>query len=306
MSTHRPVRGCARARGGSSLQRSGQDATSEVITRATAPPIRAKPLAQQTHRPAPRAAYLLPLSAGHARTTSRREAIPRPRPRGEPLVPLLRAEQALGDPGRARHLARGALERPLDRGSPRPAGALALSLRTAGRCCWVPRRWRRTSWPVPLPAPAGRPGPGGACWRTSCATPATRSVACLPIRSGRRDVGLLLAATCSPVALRRERAHGAGGGGAAARADARADGAAVEQRRRAARSSRGGRRWSIGGAPARHGGCRSSTSPSSAARSSRCCRTTISSCCVADADGRPDLPAGRARGRAALGRSRRS
>ena len=188
---------------------------------------------------------------------------PTPPPRGEPLVPLLRAEQALGRSGRARHLALGPLQRALHRIAARSARRLALSAA------------RRRGAARPRGAGPGRT-------RGSAADPAGRAVAGWAAgrhRAGcRLRLGRVRAGSVRP-ARRRTGARGGPAAGAvrrggatparrrraAAGADARADGEAVERLARS-RAGGGAHRGARGRGGARRRACRLAAALSHGAR----------------------------------------
>ena len=223
-----------------------------------------------------RAAYLVPLSSSCRPTPSPRDP-PDPASRGEPLVPLLRVEQALGDPD-ALATWYSALSNALSTELPHDLLGLWLYPAHGGAVLIGPEALAQDELAVPLPAPQVEPSQM-ALLEDIVRDAGYASVACLPIRSGRRDVGLLLAADLRPerygederLMLERVAQHLSplmgrlsrqwGGTGAAtpqvARFAALVDALAF-----------------LADMPAR----RRSTSPSWAGRSSRCCRTITSSC----------------------------
>ena len=124
-----------------------------------------------------------------------------PAPRGEPLVPLLRAEEALGDP-EALATWHAALSHAL--ASDVPHDLLGLWLYPShggaphgGAVLLGPEALAQDELAVPLPSPQLDPS------RLRLLEDVIRdagygSVAALPVRSGRRDVGLMLAADLQP------------------------------------------------------------------------------------------------------------
>ena len=123
---------------------------------------------------------------------------PGPASRDEPLVPLLRVEQALGDPD-ALATWYSAISNALSIELPHDLLGLWLYPAHGGVVLIGPEALAQDDLAVPLPAPQVEPS------RVALLEDIVRdagyaSVACLPIRSGRRDVGLLLAAD-----LRAER-----------------------------------------------------------------------------------------------------
>jgi GAF domain-containing protein len=121
---------------------------------------------------------------------------PDPASRGEPLVPLLRVEQGLGDPD-ALATWYSALSNALSTDLPHDLLGLWLYPVHGGAVLIGPEALAQDDLAVPLPAPQVEPS------RLALLEDIVRdagyaSVACLPIRSGRRDVGLLLAADLRP------------------------------------------------------------------------------------------------------------
>ena len=121
---------------------------------------------------------------------------PHPASRGEPLVPLLRVEQALGDPD-ALATWYSAISNALSSELPHDLLGLWLYPAHGGVVLIGPEALAQDDLAVPLPAPQVEPS------RVALLEDIVRdagyaSVACLPIRSGRRDVGLLLAADLRP------------------------------------------------------------------------------------------------------------
>jgi hypothetical protein len=123
---------------------------------------------------------------------------PDPASRGEPLVPLLRVEQGLGDPD-ALATWYSALSNALSTDLPHDLLGLWLYPAHGGAVLIGPEALAQDDLAVPLPAPQVEPSQL-ALLEDIVRDAGYASVACLPIRSGRRDVGLLLAAD-----LRAER-----------------------------------------------------------------------------------------------------
>jgi len=123
---------------------------------------------------------------------------PDPASRGEPLVPLLRVEQALGDPD-ALATWYSALSNALSTELSHDLLGLWLYPAHGGAVLIGPEALAQDDLKVPLPAPQVEPSQM-ALLEDIVRDAGYASVACLPIRSGRRDVGLLLAAD-----LRAER-----------------------------------------------------------------------------------------------------
>jgi GAF domain-containing protein len=122
---------------------------------------------------------------------------PDPASRGEPLVPLLRIEQALEDPD-ALATWYSAVSNALS--AELPHDLLGLWLYPAhgdGAVLIGPEALAQDDLTVPLPAPQVEPSQM-ALLEDIVRDAGYASVACLPIRSGRRDVGLLLAADLRP------------------------------------------------------------------------------------------------------------
>ena len=117
---------------------------------------------------------------------------PDPASRGEPLVPLLRVEQALGDPD-ALATWYSALSNALSTELPHDLLGLWLYPAHGGAVLIGPEALAQDDLKVPLPAPQVEPSQM-ALLEDIVRDAGYASVACLPIRSGRRDVGLLLAA----------------------------------------------------------------------------------------------------------------
>jgi hypothetical protein len=118
-----------------------------------------------------------------------------PRP-GEPLVPLLRVEQALEDP-EALATWRDALSNALSSDLPHDLLALWLYPWHGGVVLLGPEALAQDELAVPRPSPQVDPG------QVELLEDIVRdagygSVACVPVRSGRRDVGLVLAADLQP------------------------------------------------------------------------------------------------------------
>jgi GAF domain-containing protein len=127
---------------------------------------------------------------------------PDPVSRGEPLVPLLRVEQALGDPD-ALATWYSALSNALSIELPHDLLGLWLYPAHGGGVVLIgPEALAQDELAVPLPAPQVQPSQM-ALLEEIVRDAGYASVACLPIRSGRRDVGLLMAAD-----LRAERYGG--------------------------------------------------------------------------------------------------
>ena len=121
---------------------------------------------------------------------------PDPAPRGEPLVPLLRAEEALGDPD-ALATWHAALSNALASDLPHDLLGLWLYPSHGGAVLLGPEALAQDELAVPLPAPqvdASRLELLEAVVRDA----GYGSVAAVPVRSGRRDVGLLLVADLQP------------------------------------------------------------------------------------------------------------
>ncbi len=118
-------------------------------------------------------------------------------PPGEPLVPLLRVEQALSDPD-ALATWHAALSNALSADLPHDLLGLWLYPWSGGVALLGPEALAQDSLVVPLAAPQVQPGQL-AIFEATIRRAGYRSVACLPIRSGRRDVGLLLAAALEPM-----------------------------------------------------------------------------------------------------------
>jgi len=121
---------------------------------------------------------------------------PGPAPRGEPLVPLLRAEQALGD---ADALAtwHGALSNALSQDVSHDLLGVWLYPWHGGAVLLGPEALAQDDLSVPLPSPQVEPS------QLQLLEDIVRdagygSVACVTVRSGRRDVGLMLAADLRP------------------------------------------------------------------------------------------------------------
>jgi hypothetical protein len=124
---------------------------------------------------------------------------PDPAPRGEPLVPLLRAEEALGDPD-ALATWHAALSNALATDVPHDLLGLWLYPSHGGAVLLGPEALAQDELAVPLPSPqieASRLELLEAIVRDA----GYASVAALPVRSGRRDVGLLLVADLQPSRL---------------------------------------------------------------------------------------------------------
>lgn len=122
---------------------------------------------------------------------------PDPASRDEPLVPLLRVEQALGDPD-ALATWYSALSNALSTELPHDLLGLWLYPAHGDRAVLIgPEALAQDDLAVPLPAPQVEPSQM-ALLEDIVRDAGYASVACLPIRSGRRDVGLLLAADLRP------------------------------------------------------------------------------------------------------------
>lgn len=121
---------------------------------------------------------------------------PDPASRGEPLVPLLRVEQALGDPD-ALATWYSALSNALSTELPHDLLGLWLYPAHGGAVLIGPEALAQDDLAVPVPAPQVEPSQM-ALLEDIVRDAGYASVACLPIRSGRRDVGLLLAADLRP------------------------------------------------------------------------------------------------------------
>jgi GAF domain-containing protein len=121
---------------------------------------------------------------------------PGPPQRGEPLVPLLRAEQGLDDPD-ALATWHAALSNALSSDLPHDLLALWLYPWHGGSVLLGPEALAQDDLAVPLPSPQVDPG------QVELLEDIVRdagygSVACVPVRTGRRDVGLVLAADLQP------------------------------------------------------------------------------------------------------------
>lgn len=128
--------------------------------------------------------------------SSRPDELPDPARRAEPLVPLLRVEQGLADPD-ALATWYAALTNALSPDLPHDLLGLWLYPVHGGAVLIGPEALAQDDLAVPLPAPQVDPS------RLDLLEDIVRdagypSVACVPIRSGRRDVGLLLAADLQP------------------------------------------------------------------------------------------------------------
>jgi hypothetical protein len=111
---------------------------------------------------------------------------------GEPLVPLLRVEQALGDPD-ALATWHAALSNALSADLPHDLLGLWLYPWSGGAVLLGPEALAQDGLVVPLPGPQVQPG-HLAILEATIRRAGYGSVACVAVRSGRRDVGLLLAA----------------------------------------------------------------------------------------------------------------
>lgn len=121
-----------------------------------------------------------------------------PAPRGEPLVPLLQAEQGLADPD-ALATWHAALSHALSTDLPHDLLGLWLYPSHGGSVLLGPEGLAQDDLPVPLPGPQIDPAQMSML-ATIVRDAGYDSVLSVPIRSGRRDVGLILAAD-----LRAER-----------------------------------------------------------------------------------------------------
>src|SRR5215207_7826638 len=121
---------------------------------------------------------------------------PDPASRGEPLVPLLRVEQALADPD-ALATWYSALSNALSAEVPHDLLGLWLYPAHGGAVLIGPEALAQDDLAVPLPAPQVEPSQL-ALLEDIVRDAGYGSVVCLPIGSGRRDVGLLLAADLRP------------------------------------------------------------------------------------------------------------
>jgi len=119
-----------------------------------------------------------------------------PAPRGEPLVPLLRVEQALSDPD-ALATWHAALSNALSADIPHDLLGLWLYPWDGGAVLLGPEALAQDSLVVPIAAPQLEPAQL-AILEAVIRRAGYASVAGIPIRSGRRDVGLLLAADLRP------------------------------------------------------------------------------------------------------------
>ena len=119
-----------------------------------------------------------------------------PAPRGEPLVPLLRVDEGLGDPD-ALATWHSALSNALAPDIPHDLLGLWLYPSHGGAVLLGPEALAQDELAVPLPSPQVEPA------RLTVLEEIVRgagygSVVALPIRSGRRDVGLMLVADLQP------------------------------------------------------------------------------------------------------------
>src|SRR5215217_2197927 len=121
---------------------------------------------------------------------------PDPAPRGEPLVPLLRVEQGLGDP-EALTTWYSALSNALSTDLPHDLLGLWLYPTHGGAVLIGPEALAQDDLAVPLPAPQVEQSQL-ALLEEIVRDAGYASAACVPIGSGRRDVGLLLAADLRP------------------------------------------------------------------------------------------------------------
>ena len=122
----------------------------------------------------------------------RPDELPDPSPRGEPLVPLLRAEQGLTDP-EALATWYSALSNALSTDLPHDLLGLWLYPAHGGAVLIGPEALAQDELAVPLPSPQVEPSQL-ALLEDIIRDAGYPSVACVPVRSGRRDVGLVLAA----------------------------------------------------------------------------------------------------------------
>ncbi len=119
-----------------------------------------------------------------------------PAPRGEPFVPLLRAEQGLGDPD-ALATWHSALSNALSTEAPHDLLGLWLYPSHGGAVLLGPETLAQDHLAVPLPAPQVEPAQVTLLEKV-VGNAGYGSVVALPIRSGRRDVGLMLVADLRP------------------------------------------------------------------------------------------------------------
>ncbi len=119
-----------------------------------------------------------------------------PPPIAEPLVPLLRVDEGLGDPV-ALATWHEALSNALSVELPHDLLGLWLYPIEGGVVLLGPAALAQDDLAVPLPAPQLQPGQLAALEEV-VRVAGYRSAICLPIRFGRRDVGLLLAADLQP------------------------------------------------------------------------------------------------------------
>jgi hypothetical protein len=119
-----------------------------------------------------------------------------PAPRGEPLVPLLRAEQGLADPD-ALSTWHSALSNALSIEVPHDLLGLWLYPTHGGAVLLGPEALAQDDLTVPLPGPQVEPR-RVALLEDIVHDAGYGSVVALPIRSGRRDVGLMLVADLRP------------------------------------------------------------------------------------------------------------
>jgi len=117
-------------------------------------------------------------------------------PRGEPLVPLLRAEQGLEDPD-ALATWHAALSNALSQDIPHDLLGLWLYPLHGGVVLLGPEALAQDELAVPLPSPQVDPGQVRLL-EDIVRDAGYESVACVPVRAGRRDVGLMLAADLRP------------------------------------------------------------------------------------------------------------
>ena len=117
-------------------------------------------------------------------------------PRGEPLVPLLRAEQGLADPD-ALATWHAALSNALSPEIPHDLLGVWLYPWHGGVVLLGPEALAQDELAVPLPSPQVDPA-RSRLLEDIVRDAGYRSVACVPVRSGRRDVGLVLAADLRP------------------------------------------------------------------------------------------------------------
>jgi hypothetical protein len=125
-----------------------------------------------------------------------RQASPQQRAEAEPLVPLLRLEEGLGDP-EALSTWHGALSNAISTDLPHDLLALWLYPAQGGVVLLGPEALAQDDLMVPEPAPRLEPA-AVRLVEEIVRDAGYGSVAAAPVRSGRRDVGLLLAADLRP------------------------------------------------------------------------------------------------------------